>query len=145
MAAAATSVDPPFPFGALYNSSTNQELCKAPKENGGTIETAAAAIRFRLDSMAFMATKAGDMQPKKMFSLSEFQYLRIVKYHFIRQKFIIHLQPLWPYSNRILMAAAADSVDPPFPFGALYNSSTNQELCTASKGNGGTIEAAAAA
>jgi hypothetical protein len=47
-------------------------LCKAPKGNGGTAEAAAAAIRFRLESMAFMATKAGDMQPKEMCSSSEY-------------------------------------------------------------------------
>ena len=49
-----------------------EELCKAPKGNGGTAEAAAAAIRFRLESMAFMATKAGDMQPKEMCSSSEY-------------------------------------------------------------------------
>ena len=53
-----------------------EELCKTPKGNGGTAEAAAAAIRFRLESMAFMATKAGDMQPKEMCSSSEYIDIR---------------------------------------------------------------------
>ena len=52
-----------------------EELCKLPKENGGATEAAAAAIKFRLESMAFIATKAGDMHPEnKSMALSNLNF-----------------------------------------------------------------------
>ena len=48
------------------------ELCKLPK---GATEAAAAAIKFRLESIAFIATKAGDMHPENTSSNPvEFQF-----------------------------------------------------------------------
>ena len=52
-----------------------EELCKLPKENGGATEAAAAAIKFRLESMAFIATNAGDMHPEnKSMALSNLNF-----------------------------------------------------------------------